>query len=498
MVKQRQNNRLTKPTRFSEKLSICWDFAKKCFKKPETFFLIFSITFGFMLVFVTPPMQVPDANSHFIRAYQVSDLNLTSTKFIKDNKIHYGSEIPVSVIEARDVFLGGVIGQPQNQFKRHIIKQYVNQPLNPNIKEKTIIEAAGVYSPLVYIPQAVGISIGKIFQTSPLIMIWLARLMNLAVWIVAIYFAIRLLPFAKWGLVILALNPVAVFFSASVSPDVINISFAFLFVSMILSTFGTNKLATKKKLLMMLILLGVLALSKPVNVLFAPLLFTIPGRHFATRRKYLFYCIGGFLLSILLFILWNYQIRGILDASVLAQSGGANISVHKQLAFVVHHPFGYVKTIVNNFIIVSPGTSGDAVLGTYFGVLGWLDTTIPLWSIMLYLLTLGLAVLNQFGRGIVVLTKHKLIFLSIFAIAFVGNITAMYFNATIVGSPVVSGVQGRYFMPFTILLLVVFTGRKKVLQISNKNMSLILGLSMSVVLIMTVIRICMRYYGIPL
>lgn len=464
------------------------------FSKPQNFFLLFSLGFGFLFIFLTPPLQAPDENSHFLRAYQVSNFDFIGNEFHKDDRVHYGGEIPVSVNEAIPGLMGNVAGKPLNKFNKDTLKEYIGQPLNKSVTQPTIIEAAGVYSPVVYIPQALGINFGKVFNASPLVLIWLARIMSLVTWVIVIYFAIRLLPFAKWALVILALNPVAVFISASLSPDIINISFAFLFVSLILTTFAKDSVLGRKQIILALAVLSVLALSKPINALFALLLFAVPMRHFATKAKYLLFCFGGFLLAVGLFVAWNYQIRDILDAAVYAQSGGQNISVKDQLSYIIHTPVGYIKTIIMNYVLVGVGMYGDAVLTTFFGVFGWLDTSLPLWAMMAYLLTLFLAVLYQFGRGIVLTLYQKLVFLAVFALAFVGSITAMYFNATPVGSSVIGGVQGRYFLPFMVLVLAVFTGRKKILMINNKTITCIFAGAMLVILGMTFYELAARYY----
>ena len=44
---------------------------ERIFNKPEVIFSIFSLVFGIMLIFITPPNQAPDETFHFERAYSV-------------------------------------------------------------------------------------------------------------------------------------------------------------------------------------------------------------------------------------------------------------------------------------------------------------------------------------------------------------------------------------------------------------------------------------------
>jgi len=464
-------------------------------QKPEKVFLILASVFGLVLVFLTPPFQVPDEPAHFFRAYQVSNLTFVSQPFQLNSETRYGSQLPESLTAADTLFIGNVAGHAENRFPLHLFRLGIDQQLQPQKTQQTLVEASAIYSPIVYVPQAIGITIGKLFSAPPLVMIWLGRIMNLAFWILIMYVALRLLPFAKWAMVILILNPVAIFLSASLSPDVTNISFAFLFVSLILATFNSKVLISKRMMFALLGVLAVLSLSKPVNLVFALLLFAIPWKRFATKWKFIRFCIIGILLSGFLFVFWNYQVKDILVAAVKSQSGGVAISDQAQLLYILHTPLSYLHVVFNNYVLAVPGTSGDAVLGTFFGVFGWLDTSIPLWTIMVYLLTLFLALLYQMGRGITLTRTQKLFFVITFGLGFLGNITAMYFNSTAVGASVISGVQGRYFIAFSILALGIFTARKKILQISEKSIGTILFSAMIVILLMMIIRIALRYYA---
>ncbi len=467
---------------------------KKILVVPEYAFLAFALFFGILFVFITPPLQTPDENSHFLRAYQVSDFNFIGQPFEKDGNKHFGAEIPVSVNKAIPGLMGDVAGQAKNEFDTDKLKEYIRQPLERDNKEYTIIEAAGIYSPIIYVPQATGINIGKAFNASPLTLIWMGRIVNLLVWITAIFFAIKFFALEKWVLVVLALNPVALFMAASLSPDVINIGFGFLFVSLVINTFKTKTVLTKKYLALLLVVLAVLSLSKPVNLLFALLLFAIPVQRFKNKTKYMLYCIGGILVAGGLFVAWNAQIKDILDAAVYSQSGGRNVNVSDQLHYILGAPFEYLRTLISNFILVYPGTYGDAVLTTYFGVFGWLDTALPLWVMMVYLLLLFTTLLYQIGRGANPRFYQKVIFISVLLLASVGTITAMYFNATAVGSPVISGVQGRYFIPFIIMAVIVFTAKKKILYLSNSAIAVVCVSVLSGIFLMTTYELASRYY----
>ncbi|MCL1456969.1 hypothetical protein, partial [Klebsiella pneumoniae] len=72
--------------------------------------------------------------------------------------------------------------------------------------------------------------------------------------------------------------------------------------------------------------------------------------------------------------------------------------------------------------------------------------------------------------------------------------TAMYLNWTPVGARIFEGVQGRYFMPASILLLGVFTGKKKLIDTYDKQVQIGIVLMICLVLGVSLLKIFARYY----
>ena len=60
---------------------------------PQRFFLLTALTFGLLVIFITPPFQVPDEINHFYRAWQLSEGQFLPVK----NDARVGGFIPKSV-----------------------------------------------------------------------------------------------------------------------------------------------------------------------------------------------------------------------------------------------------------------------------------------------------------------------------------------------------------------------------------------------------------------
>ena len=482
-----------KPTPYLNSIKSYIKKTKSFVQRPEGFFLVFSVFFGFIFVFLTPPMRVYDERPHFFQAYAVSNFDFIPDKYEYNGRYHYGAELPKSVFVAGELFIANTAGNSDVKFDKHLFKAYINQPLQPTVTDHR--ESGTGYSPIAYIPQAIGITIGKIFNSSPLIMIWLGRLTNLIAWVGIVYFAIRILPFGKWALAILALNPMAVFLSASLSADVMTTALIFLFFSLVGSVFGKSKPLSKSKLALIFSTLGLMVLTKPTNALFALLLFAIPWRNLKTKRNYILICLGGIAIAVITAFLWNHLVAEANQFTSQMQSVGRVVSAPEQLAGIIHSPLGYVKTIFLNYILIPSGYPGDFVLMSSIGVLGWGETNIPLWTIILYVICLFFSLLYASGRGELLTKSQKAILASVFVLFFVGNITAMYLYLNGIGYSIIQGVQGRYFIPGAILITGLFAARKKILVADKELFVITLGLLMIVVLGMTALKILFRYYG---
>ena len=120
----------------------------------------------------------------------------------------------------------------------------LNQPLNDNNKKFTdknptppipvtavSFSAIITYSPISYLASAFAITIGKILNFSPIILMYIGRLANLLVWLLFIYLAIRITPVHKWVLLILSLMPMTIFQGASLSADSFTMALSFLVIA---------------------------------------------------------------------------------------------------------------------------------------------------------------------------------------------------------------------------------------------------------------------------
>ena len=140
-------------------------------QRVEHIFLVLSIIFGIIFAFTMGPFQVPDEAAHFYRAYEISTGNLVS---IKQNNV-VGDYLPKSIKETT-TYLEIASNTKLDIWK---IKNALNMNLNRYNKIFYDFPTAALYSPIAYLPQSIGIFLGRIFNASPLLIMYIGRLLIL-------------------------------------------------------------------------------------------------------------------------------------------------------------------------------------------------------------------------------------------------------------------------------------------------------------------------------
>ena len=194
--------------------------AEKRIKK-EWLFAGFALVIGIALVFVNAPQVRYDEHAHFWRAYEIASGNIISRTT---------NELPNSVI---DLFMREDKSYPNKEINYETIQEKIGAELNEDEKTPFAVGATGSLTPISYIPQVIGIFIGRILQLSPMIILYLGRLTNLLAYIALVFMAIKIMPSEKWKMIIMmiALFPMSMNLAATVSPDTIIIGASLLAIA---------------------------------------------------------------------------------------------------------------------------------------------------------------------------------------------------------------------------------------------------------------------------
>ncbi|WP_186603310.1 DUF2142 domain-containing protein [Streptococcus sp. sy018] len=416
---------------------------------PASVFISLAIIFGILFLFIFPPMTAPDEIGHFSKAYAFAEgkvipsynSEIEGNQFKSWNKL--GFYQPKSIIDLNTNSIE-VDYNPDSTYDYSLLKldNYTNQ-------NKVFIPLGGQvsYSFIQYIPQILGIGIAKKFTTSILSIYFLAKLFNFIAYIIVIVLAIKITKFAKWGFALLGLNPLLLELATSTSGDAFTDAISFLFVALLSKLIFENHL-NKKILYISFVVMIALVQMKPTLIVFGLLFFLIPNQHFSVLNKLKWGSIV-FAVSIISYYMWGKLFP---NQDFLYQDFG---QPSKQLSYILQDPFSFVLVIKNTLI-----KHYRFLIHSSAGQFALLNRNIPFDLVKLYygLLFLSLFIPNKRKMGLSL--ANRVIILIFFITYVLLSFLALYQIWTPVGSDVIFGLQGRYFIPISSAVLLAFVPNK--------------------------------------
>ncbi len=334
------------------------------------------------------------------------------------------------------------------------------------------------YSGVPYLPQAFGIAAGRFFGVPPLGLLYLSRTANLFGAIALIYLAIRQLPGFRWLAALIALMPMAMFLRSSVSADAMVLAIAFLLTATIAKiAFSNDPPRGLSDHGLLIVLSTALSLTKPV---YFPLIFAsfaIPIARIRVRRPRV--VIGAIVVSSVCAVTLGLTVA---QPSVDAM----NFRLKALFTEVTERPFDLVGSVLVDYIQHAPRYGAE-----FIGRLGWLDTPLPLWFLLLYLGVLIAYTFLDPGSSATVAPWQRVVFAAVVAVSMLAVSVAMY----VIGGRI-GGIQGRYFHPVALAAVwICHSGFVAKLRPAPWILPVGAILVFCLSLIVTCVTITARYYG---
>jgi uncharacterized membrane protein len=435
--------------------------------KPAITFVTFALPIGLLLVFLTPPFQVPDEFGHLKKSYDTAKMKLLPPKN------NFAERWIINCDEYSNKGSASISKILKNS------KDLMPQFIKDNYSD---IATPCTYPPNAYFFSGLAVYLGLKTQLSTLLIMYLARIFNLFAWIMIVFFLIRLVPVLKWSFVVIALLPMTVFEAASVSGDGITISCTLLLIAYLLKYIYDDDFLPDRVNLSLFILLSMqVSLCKYVYCPIILLLLCVPAWKFKGRLRQFFISIGILAISIAPALLW-------LKISPHLPAIAPNAEPTKQLAFILQSPFRLVFVFLTSF-----WHYGYAYWNMTIGILGPLTVALPNW---LYKIYFGLLILLIFfieSSLRVSFFLRTLSFLLTVAVCFV-LMSFFYIIWTTPGKNIIDGMQGRYLIPLLPLLFITFA--QSWIQVSEKvkNSSILILLTVVLTAQLTAIHSLWSYY----
>lgn len=379
------------------------------------------LTFATFLFWRTIPLNgVPDEQAHFLRSYEIANYSLVSHHVGDNNRgghiMHWG------------------------------LHHYNDKTVNINKESTDIYEFSGasLYSPISYLPQAIGIKVTG-WVTQKVYKIYKGgraanALISLVISILALYF----MPFGRKIMFTIMLMPMTMQEMVSMAPDSLVNSLSMLWIAYILNLAYTDRKITRKTIAIIATMGITLAMLKIIYIVLLLTLLILPSEKFPNKRHY-FYTGGLIAISALILNLIWLKIS---SQFLIEYNPGVNSS--SQIMNILTSPFNYFSTIIYTTM-----TYAEFYVKSGTGTcLGWLNmmTSPYVWISILLALTYETLRCNETPANIK--TKDIVLLFTCCFTCILLIYTSLYVQWTPVNNNIVNGVQGRYFLPLLLYFAV--------------------------------------------
>ena len=445
----------------------------------ERLFVLIALIFGLLYVFILPPFQSVDEGIHFFRTYQISEGKFLAKKI--DGKV--GDEIPSSLSDFYDMYTPFI----KNIDKKTNLAQMKNNfqlQVNDREREFTQFTNTALYSPVCYISQLPGVVAGKLAKLSLGGIYYLGRLSNLIAYCLLVFFALRITPFFKCPMFLLALMPMSLSLAGAYTCDVAVLGLNFLWMAVILKTMTLPQTVKfTNKWIITLAVLGVLIALSKSYILLLPLIFLLPPKLFNTKKDYFISVLGILAVAFAGLAYWSFCIKGL---SLDMNDSFANSAM--QMEFIKTHPLAYILVLIKTFFVKTP-----RLLITMIGVLGWQDTKLDWITYIAYPVLIYFAVrADNFDFK---LEKWQKVL--IWAVLIAGTVityTSLYIMWSPVGNSVVLGLNGKYFIPLMLPLCLIF--KNSIAKYDYEKVKLAIIIAVILILASSELSLLHRFYNI--
>lgn len=346
------------------------------------------------------------------------------------------------------------------------------------------------YSQVCYIPAATALKVGIYLHLPFSLWFKLGKIANLLLYSLIMYLAIKIIPVKKALLFVFALLPSNLSLASNYSYDGYITALLALSLALFLQKLYSQEKVDMKWTVEYTVVSAFAVLPKAVYapLILLPLVFK-NDKFQDNKQKYKFKIALVFLTLVLLS---TFVLPTLLSPSVAGDSRGTGVtSVSGQMKYIFGNPLVYSALLLRSTF----GQFFNKFLGaatiTKMGYTG----CAPIVALIILDVTMIILVVVNFEGKESKLDKYQRVFI-VFLIFCVNCLiwTALYLSFTEVGGTEIQGVQGRYFLPLLIDLLMCVSINKLQVKINRDKLRYILCMVTTIIMLMTIyINILCKY-----
>lgn len=371
------------------------------------------VLLGSFYVVINPILDTPDEIAHLGRAYYISEGNFSMEKNYSDIFISKDFEV----------------------INNDIYKSYLETNLTDYKHTSDKVNAPQLSATntnlfVSYIPQTIGLLIGRLLNLNLYLTFLLGRFLNLVVYALLVKKALEIATKWQVPLAFIACMPMMLFLAASYSPDAVSMGIAFITLTLFIKM-TQKETISKKDLIIYTLLCSLLSTIKLPYVALIGLLFFLKPKNYS-RKKFFYFSALCLAVTGMISVIWLMSYLNVVPVhrpeGVDAVAQLTNLL--SSIELMVRVTISAVFMNINSYNLLF-----------YFGWLSYESIEIAALHLFTfgaicfaYPLKLRISKFNKLGLLIVALSIAILINLS------------QYLTWTPVGKDTVYGVQGRYFI----------------------------------------------------
>lgn len=420
--------------------------------KPEILFLSIAIPMGLIFLSFLNVNIVHDGWTHLTNVYKYSNI-ITGMGGQDENGIVYLTEGEIELFDDMDNFyvLLEKMGERESKSAEKVpflIPRYTSAD-----------------SILEYLPHVIGISIGRILRLSPMMSVMLSKMMGFLFYILLCTLAIKTSPILKRGFAVAAVLPMNLYQATGITYDAVITPVAFLITALILK--ARQQQLSRKEWIGVFILSAIMGSSKGgIYIPILLLLAFVPSAHMGGIKKKIRNCFVSWLIaggSLLLTyrnvfhdFFFSYEETKVVQDIV---TGEETIIVPMyNIGYVFTNPFGFLKLLIKTLF-----ERLDYYIGSMIGNrMAWTDYETYWFIIIGFIVMLALAIAwEESENGLMPSLRERAAAGGLLLCELVG-FHALMLVETKVGAAIISGVQGRYLLPFIPLVMFCLYSKSRV------------------------------------
>lgn len=426
-------------------------------KKIEWIFVFTAFLIGIIYLFMLPPFATPDEGSHYVTVYAESNILLNQEAYDSTGKVVADGKSALYLIReekpTKDTYvryIKGVFGKTES----------VKDDLTV-LRKPLSMKHPG------YIPQVLGVSLARILNMNGEQILLLGRLFALVWYCFVMYWSIKIIPYWKMNLFIIGILPMTMQQVVSYNYDSVLFGLVFLLFTYILYLKYTKDGIEWKDYLILTVCSVCIVTIKFIYLPILAMAILIPKEKFGGIKKKISAAVVLNLISGVAFVLTRLNIfEKAISTEGIHNDGLKYYTLQMCLAQPIDTVVIFYRTIQEKI--------SQYLISMLTSPLGWVEIEVPEIVFLVCVILLLLSIWSE-NKNIQIHFQEKCIYGLIAGGIFLLVLLAMLLDYTYIGSEIILGVQGRYFLPILPIMMIMLQTKKIELH-GNINNYLMLGM----------------------